>query len=140
MPAIDGWFTTGDAPALLGSRCPSCGTYAFPPRPGPCPNPACATDELAEVELSRRGRIWSYTENRYAPPAPFPARDPFEPYAIAAVELADEGLVVLGQVVSGVLAVDLRVGQEVEVALEVLYTDDEGDHLVWAWRPVEGGE
>ena len=35
--------------------------------------------------LSRRGRIWSYTENRYAPPPPYVASDPFEPYALAAV-------------------------------------------------------
>ena len=33
VPAVEGWFTTGEdgvAPALLGSRCAECGTYAFP--------------------------------------------------------------------------------------------------------------
>jgi uncharacterized OB-fold protein len=135
-PAVDGWFTV-DPPRLLGVRCTTCGTFAFPPRPGPCPDPTCAGDELAPVDLSPTGTLWSYTENHYAPPPPFPSREPFEPYAIAAVELADEGLVVLGQVVAGVGAADLRVGQPMRVAIQTLDTDDDGDRLVWAWAPDE---
>jgi uncharacterized OB-fold protein len=133
-PAVDGWFTV-DPPRLIGVRCPECGTFAFPPRPGPCPDPTCAGDELVPVELSDRGTLWSYTENHYAPPPPFPACDPFEPYAIAAVELAAEGIVVLGQVVGGVGAADLHVGQPMRLTVQTLYSDDDGDHLVWAWAP-----
>jgi uncharacterized OB-fold protein len=92
------------------------------------------------AELSDRGTLWSYTENHYAPPPPFPAPEPFEPYAIAAVELADEGLVVLGQVVTGVRAADLRVGLPMRLAVQALYTDEDGDHLVWAWAPDTAGE
>ena len=44
-----------------------------------------------------------------------PAADPFEPFAIAAVELADEGIIVLGKVVEGTLAADLKVGMEMEL-------------------------
>ncbi len=120
-----------------------CGTYVFPPRSGACPNPDCSSDELVPTELSSRGRVWSYTENRYAPPPPFEASDPFEPYAIAAVELADEGLVVLGQVARGVLAADLRIGMEMQLELGVLRRDDEHDYLVYVWAPaapVGGGE
>ena len=73
----------------------------FPPRANNCPNPACDSDDLAQVPLSRRGTLWSYTENRYAPPPPYPSPDPFEPFAVAAVQLADEGLIVLGKVVEG---------------------------------------
>jgi uncharacterized OB-fold protein len=138
QPAIEGWFTipTGtDPPRLVGVRCDACGTFAFPPRPGPCPDPQCDGDELTRVELSDRGTLWSYTENHYPPPPPFPAREPFEPYAIAAVELADEGIVVLGQVVRGVSARDLTVGQPMKVGLDVLYRDGHGDHLVWVWAP-----
>ena len=55
------------------------------------------------MPLSRRGRLWSYTDNRYQPPAAVRlAQDPFEPYAVAAVELEREKMVVLGQVVPGV--------------------------------------
>jgi hypothetical protein len=125
-----------DPPHLIGGKCPACGTYVFPPRSGACPNPDCDSSELDPVELSSRGTVWSYTENRYAPPPPFKASDPFEPYAIAAVELAGEGLVVLGQVAKGVLAADLKVGMEMELELDVLYRDDEHEHLVWTWAPV----
>ena len=136
-PAIDGWFATDDSgnPYLIGSRCPVCGTYVFPPRDNNCPNPGCDSDSLESVALSRRGTLWSYTENRYPPPTPYPAADPFEPFAIAAVELADEGIIVLGKVVEGTLAADLRVGMEMELATMALFTDDDGvERIVHAWR------
>ena len=137
LPAIDGWFTTDDPenPRLIGSTCPACGTYVFPPREDNCPNPACASDTLESVALSRRGTLWSYTENRYPPPAPYPAPEPFEPFAVAAVELADEGIIVLGKVVEGTLAADLKVGMEMELATMTLFVDDAGvERLVHAWK------
>ncbi len=141
VPAVDGWFTTADEPALLASRCEGCGTYVFPPGPTWCPNPACSSTAFVEAPLSRRGRVWSYTDARYQPPPPFAAPDPYEPFAIAAVELAAEQLVVLGQVVAGVEAGDLAVGDEVELVLETLYEDDDHEYVVWKWKPVAtGGE
>ncbi|EUA35205.1 hypothetical protein I552_5995 [Mycobacterium xenopi 3993] len=76
QPAIEGWFATDEAgvPHLIGSKCPRCGTYVFPPRPNTCPNPACDGDQLDAVPLSRRGTLWSYTENRYAPRRPIRPR------------------------------------------------------------------
>jgi len=91
------------------------------------------------VELSRRGRIWSYTDARYQPPAPYVAADPYVPFCLAAVELADEKLVVMGQVVGGVTVDDLAVGKEVELVVETLYSENDGDYLVWKWRPVAAG-
>ena len=135
-PAIEGWFTTGPEPALLGTRCTTCGTVFFPPTDGFCRNPACAGEELVPVELSRRGTIWSYTDAQYQPPAPYvPAAEPHRPFAIAAVELP-EGLVVLGQVAEGYGVADLRVGAEAEVVVETLYADETGDRLVWRFKPV----
>lgn len=140
-PAVEGWFTTGSDPALLGSRCTTCGTVAFPKASGFCRNPACSGDELEETVLSRRGTIWSYTDAQYQPPPPYvPRGDPYEPFAIAAVELP-EGLVVLGQVADGYGVADLRVGGEVELVVETLYADESGDRTVWRWKPVtEMGE
>jgi len=140
VPAVEGWFTTGEdgaAPALLGSRCTGCGTYAFPPEAGYCRNPDCASTSFETVELSRRGRVWSYTDARYQPPAPYVAADPYVPFCLAAVELAAEKLVVMGQVVGGVTVDDLTVGDEVELVVDTLYSEDGVDHLVWKWRPVE---
>ncbi|CAN5686860.1 OB-fold domain-containing protein [soil metagenome] len=137
LPAIDGWFATDHAGSahLIGSKCSQCGTFVFPPRANNCPNPACDGDVLEQVPLSRRGTLWSYTENRYAPPPPYPAPDPFEPFAVAAVELAHEGMIVLGKVVEGTLAADLKVGMEMELTTMPLYTDEDGFvRSVYAWR------
>lgn len=135
-PVLTGWFTDDeDTPALLGSRCRACGTWFFPKESFACRNPRCGATELEEAPLSRRGRLWSYTDNRYAPPPPYVAGDPFEPYAIAAVELEREKMVVLGQVVRGVGADRLTVGQEMELVVEPLFEDADAQHVVWKWRP-----
>ncbi len=139
VPAIEGWFTTGEdgaAPALLGSRCPACGTFAFPAETQYCRNPDCSSSAFETVELSRLGRIWSYTDARYQPPPPYVAADPYVPFCLAAVEMAAEKLVVMGQVVAGVTVDDLSVGDEVELVVETLYSEDGTDHLVWKWRPL----
>ena len=54
---------------------------------------------------------------------------------MAAVELAAEGLIVLGKVVEGTLAADLTVGMDVELTTMPLYTDDDGvQRVTYAWR------
>jgi uncharacterized OB-fold protein len=137
QPAAPGWFTLDDpAPRLIGSRCRACGTYFFPKETFFCRNPACASSELEEVPLSPRGRLWSYTNNCYAPPPPFVASDPFQPYAVAAVELEKERMVVLGQVEAGVGVEQLEVGMEMELALGTLFEDAEREVVIWKWRPV----
>ena len=142
-PVVEGWFTTGEAPALVGTRCQACGTVFFPRESAFCRNPGCAGETFDEVTLSRRGRVWSYTDARYQPPPPYiPASDPYEPFALAAVSLEAEGLVVLGQVAAGYGVDDLVVGAEVELVVEPLYTEDDGTvRTTWRWRPVgEVGE
>lgn len=135
-PAAPGWFTLDrEAPQLLGTRCKRCGTVFFPRESTFCRSPRCDGTEFEEVPLSRRGRLWSFTNNCYPPPEPFVAKDPFEPYAIAAVELEEEKMVVLGQVVSDVSVADLEAGMEMELVLGTLYEDDEHEYLIWKWRP-----
>jgi len=135
-PVIEGWFTQGDAPALIGARCGACGTYHFPKTVARCANPECGATDLDEVELSRRGRLWSYAENQYAPPEPYVVTEPFEPYTIAAVELERERMTVLGQMPLDVPPDTLRVGDEVELVVDTLYEDDDCRYTVWKWRPV----
>jgi uncharacterized OB-fold protein len=135
-PAIDGWFRMdADEPRLIGTRCRSCETYFFPKETVFCRNPACGGTDFEEVPLSPRGRLWSFTNNCYPPPAPYVASDPFEPYAVAAVELESEQMVVLGQVVPGVGVGDLKAGMEMELVLDTLFEDDENEYLIWKWRP-----
>lgn len=140
VPAVDGWFTTDAEPRLLGTRCTSCGTVFFPKASGFCRNPACRGREFDEVELSRVGKVWSYTDAQYQPPPPYvPPAAEHEPFAIAAVELADEQIVILGQVARGFGVADLRVGAEVELVVEPLYELDGVDQLIYRWRPIAGG-
>ena len=132
-PAIEGWFTTGPEPALVGTRCTACGTYHFPAQTFSCRNPWCGGTDLETVGLSRTGTVWSYTVNHYAPPPPYVSADPFEPFAVAAVELERERMIVLGQVVAGAT---IDVGTRVELTVDTLFTDEQGGCTVWKWKPV----
>ncbi|SNX56936.1 uncharacterized OB-fold protein [Streptomyces sp. TLI_55] len=140
-PVVEGWFGgEADAFHLLGTRCSACATVFFPREDVHCRNPRCAGGELAEVPLSRRGRVWSYTDGRYRPPSPYVTDPelPWEPYALIAVELAAERIVVLGQGVPGLSLADLAVGMEVEVVPGVLHEDAETVWTTWQWRPTTG--
>jgi uncharacterized OB-fold protein len=136
VPAIEGWFTTDDQPHLLGTRCTTCGTVFFPRAEGFCRNPACRGREFEETKLSRTGTVWSYTDAQYAPPPPYVAADPYVPFALAAVELADEHLVVLGQLADGTTVDDVKVGTTVELVVEPLYEIDGVEHLIYRWKKV----
>ncbi len=141
VPAVEGWFTTDAEPHLLGTRCMSCGTVFFPKAAGFCRNPACRGREFDEIELSRVGKVWSYTDAQYQPPPPYiPASDPYQPFALAAVELDAEQVVVLGQVAKGYGVDDLKVGASVELVVEPLYEIDGVEHLIYRWKPTAGGE
>jgi uncharacterized protein len=137
LAAIEGWYTLdAHQPALLGTRCTTCGTYFFPPAiSSRCRNPDCAGEVLEQVALSRVGRLWSYTNACYQPPEPYVSASPFTPFAIAAVELDKERMIVLGQVVRALSVEDLKIGMQMELALETLYSDGKGDKFVWKWQP-----
>ncbi len=150
VPAIEGWFTMPPEDAafppdgsglsgstLLGTRCSGSGTYFFPPERTMSRAPGHADAALEDVTLSTRGTLWSYTDAQYQPPEPFVApSDPYQPYCLAAVELSEEKVVVLGQVVAGVGVDDLTVGMPMELVADVLNEDDENTYVVWKWRPV----
>jgi uncharacterized protein len=136
VPAVEGWFSV-EPPALIGNRCTACGTVFFPKASYLCRNPDCDGRSFEDTSLSTRGTVWSFTDARYQPPPPYvPRREPFEPFALAAVALDAEGMVVLGQLAEGVGVDDVTVGTEVELVVEPLYEDDETTYVVWKWRPV----
>lgn len=142
VPALEGWFTMdAEKPHLLGTQCKGCGTYYFPRQTVFCKNPACESEAFDEVQLSRTGKVWSFTNACYQPPEPFVAPDPFVPYTIVAVELEKEKMIVLGQAVEGVEVSDLKAGMDMELVLETLFEDDENEKLTWKWKPLatDGG-
>jgi len=136
ITALPGWFTLDDEPALIGSRCGACGTFYFPPRSLACRNPVCTGSRMDSVPLSRTGKLWSFTDACYEPPEPYVAARPFVPFAIAAVQLEMERMIVLGQVVRGVGVDGLRAGMDMELVVEPLFEQDGVPHLIWKWKPV----
>ena len=138
-PAVEGWFTMDfKDPHLIGSQCKGCKSYFFPKESFFCRNPSCTGTEFEEVFLSARGKLWSFTRNSYQPPPPYVSKDPFVPYGIAAVELAKEKMVVLGQIAGDCDYETLKAGMDMELMLETLYEDDDNAYIIWKWRPVAG--
>jgi uncharacterized OB-fold protein len=76
--------TSGDEPHLVGSACSDCDTQTFPAQSG-CPR--CGGNAVSEVPLPLTGSVWTWTVQRFAPKAPYRADSPYEPYALAYVDL-----------------------------------------------------
>lgn len=135
IPAVEGLFTLEpDGPRLIGGKCNSCGTYFFP-KFYQLHKKDCKDKEVQEVLLSRRGQLVSYTVQYYPPPPPFVCPDPFVPYGIGMVALP-EGINVLG-ILTGVAIEDLKMKMDVELVLEKLYEDKEGNEVLgWKFRPI----
>ena len=110
-----GLFTSAP-PVLLGSRCASCGSIRFPAS-DVCAS--CQSTDVASVELSTSGTIYTFTIVRNRPPGY--AGD--VPYAFGFVELA-EGI----RVISTLIADDLEalaIGDTVDLELFALGTDED---------------
>ncbi len=138
--AAPGWVTDDEAaPRLLGARGVETGSYFWPTALAVSANPSAPREAREPVALSRRGRLWSWTTNHYAPPDPYVAPDPFVPYTVCAVELDAERMVVLGQLATGAEAASLEIGMPMELVLGPLYEDDEHEYTVWQWAPAAPG-
>jgi uncharacterized protein len=140
VPAVDGWFTLDElAPQLIGARGKESGSYFWPTAIATSGNPSALGEEREPALLSRRGRLWSWTTNHYAPPEPYVAPDPFVPYTVCAVELETERMVVLGQLAANVDADGLELDMEMELVLGSLFEDEAHEYVVWQWQPAHQG-
>ncbi len=121
-----------EKPQLIGSKCPRCGEIFFPKKErGRCIN--CLAENVTDILLSRRGKIYSFTTVLIPPPAYY--QGPV-PYAFGYVELP-EGVRV------ETLFADcnpgaLEIGMDVELVIEKLHTDEDGnDVITYKFRPVK---
>ena len=89
FPVDQPWEVSDGLTHLIGMRCSSCGTKAFPAR-GVCSN-CSAQSGLEPVRLSARGTLYTYSEVHVAP-KDFPT-----PYVIGFVDL-EAGVRVFGQI------------------------------------------
>lgn len=78
---------TSDAAALRGAGCPACGVATYPPSTS-CPR--CG-HSLHPLDLSRRGKLWTWTVQRYPPKSPpyVPRSEIYQPFVVGYVELPD---------------------------------------------------
>jgi len=111
----------GEEPHLAGAKCRSCGELSFPKRTR-CIN--CFAEEMEEVSLGRRGKVYSYTIVHHATPG---YKGPI-PYAIGAIELPG-GIVILSPLTQCQLD-QLKIGMDVELVLEKLYEDENGNEVI----------
>ena len=138
--AKPGWYSLDfDNPELYGSCCQSCGTYYFPIENTFCRNPSCQGEAFDQVALSTEGKVWSYTAAAYPPPPPFiltTDKENYVPVCQVAVQLEKEQLIILGQLADGYNLDDMVIGDSVQLVLDILYSDDEHDYVVWKWQPL----
>jgi uncharacterized OB-fold protein len=126
VPIKEGLFEfLEDGAHLIGSRCRECGEVTFPANAF-CPQ--CCAETTANVPLSRRGILYSFTVQRFRPPPPYRGPEPFAPYGVGMIELPE------GLRVTAVLEEDdparLRVGMEMELVITGFFEDDEGNEVL----------
>jgi len=122
-----------EKPYLIGSRCGECGYVAFPPKEV-CP--ICVIDNTMETtSLGSVGKVNSFTIVRQAPPG-FTA-----PYMLGMVLMPD-GPEVFTMITGCEIEDDaLTIGQEMELVIEKLREDDEGNEVIgWKFKPVADKE
>jgi len=127
LPVVAGLFTDcNDGPHLSGTRCASCDALYFPEVLS-CRNPACLPKNVEPVLLPSRGKLISYTVQRYKPPPLFRV-DGWAPYAIGLVDLG-KGLEVMGML-TGFTLEEIEIGTDVHLVIETLFTDENGKNVV----------
>ncbi len=116
QPVADGLFEqAGDEVCLVGSQCEDCGVVTFPSQTS-CPR--CTSTRVRARLLARRGTLWSWTIQCFAPKSPPYAvedADTFDPYGVGYIELPGEVRVEARLTVADPDA--LRIGMPMELTL-----------------------
>ncbi len=133
VPIEAGYFTVpaqpGAPPILLGSRCASCAEVFFPRR---LVCAKCLHEGCEDVELTTRGRLWTWT---YVHVPLFAKKDgSVDSYGVGQVDLP-EGPRIQAILVGG--PDDFEIGMELDLDLETLNQDKDGnDVVIYRFRPV----
>lgn len=125
VPLREGIFriptSAGEKPAVIANRCPRCGEHFFPKR-AICL--ACGQIGMEEAYLTGPGKIWTFTIARQTPPGSLIEA----PYVIVQVKLPEK--VIVGSVLSDCDVETVRVDLPVELVLEKVKRDEEGNDVV----------
>jgi len=107
-------------PYLVGGKCGSCQAVFFPRQPI-CPR--CTGKGIEEAPLSRKGKLYTYTEVYQKPPD---YNGPV-PYIIGRV-LLPEGVFVLTQLRAR--KEDLKIDMDMKLVVESIYCDESGKEIM----------
>ncbi len=141
VPIQEGLFSwPSRSPRLLASRCKSCDEVTFPLQEA-CPS--CTARSSEQILLSPRGRLWTFTIQRFPPPVPpytgEADRDAYVPFGVGYVELP-EGVRVEARLTENDPQ-RLEIGMEMELVIEPFGRDEAGRTLLtFAFRPAESSE
>ncbi len=132
VPIEEGLFTIpsygGQEGQLIGSKCRLCGEVFFPKRPI-CSN--CTEENMEEIFLSRRGKLYSYSVVHQRTPE---YRGENLPYAVGLIDLPEQV-----RVMSLLTDCDfgaLKIGMDMGLVIEKLYVNDESNEvLAFKFRP-----
>ena len=137
IPIGPGLFTwPSNDPRLIGSKCSNCGVVTFPAQ-NSCA--ACSGTETENIELARRGTLWTFTLQCFLPNRP-PYDGPetpetFKPFGVGYIELEDQTRV---QARIKTENVDkLKVGMEMELVVEKYIERDGKDIVSYFFQPVD---
>ena len=107
-------------PYLVGGKCGSCQAVFFP-KQSICPR--CTGKSIEEAPLSRKGKLYTYTEVYQKPPD---YEGPI-PYFIGRV-LLPEGVFVLTQLKAR--KEDLKINTDMKLVIESIYCDGSGKEII----------
>jgi len=126
VPIREGLFLDRpDFTVLIANRCKSCGQVYFP-KVRFCLN--CFHEELEEISLSRKGKLFTYAVVQ------MPASHFQPPYAVGYVDLP-EGVKIFAPLMI-VENKPFKVGMDMEVAVDSLWQEDDKDIVGYWFLPV----
>lgn len=108
--------------SLVAYKCTSCGKVAFP-KTDYCVS--CLNKEMKEIELSRRGKLYSYTTTYY------PVSRFKPPHSIGFIDLP-EGVRILAPLAASDKG--FKVGAEMEMIIDTVWTENDKEVIGYKFR------
>jgi uncharacterized OB-fold protein len=122
-------------PALKASRCLDCGALAFPAGTS-CRR--CGAWTVAQETLPRRGRLWTWTIQRFMPKTPYRTTEnaaSFTPYGVGYIELP--GALCIESRLTESDPRKLRIGLEMELVIYPQWLEENGIAVMsFAFSPI----
>ena len=117
VPLVEDAFTeTAEGGRLLGTKCRKCGQVFFP-KVRACLS--CFNEDMEDIVLSRRGKLYSYTIGR------MPSLHFLPPYAVGFIDMPEGVRIFAPLKLEESEYPQLRIGMEMEVVIEKLWEEVE---------------